>query len=133
MKKINLILTVLLVFCTLGIFTSCEDDSPKYQEKYVLYIGFEDLDENITYNKIDEICRKYTTGYTLQEGAGGWTDDSGNFITEKTLIYSFNFAEKSDIIAIANEVKSLAEVSGVLFEIQYTNAVHSSSSDFPKN
>ncbi len=133
MKKIIVLLVSVLLISGLGMLTACTNDSA--EEKYVLYVGFPektDEEKDAIINKINEICKNHIQGFTLCEGTGGWTDDSGKFIEEDTLIYSFNFTDRKKVAAIANEVLDTVSESAVLFETQYTSAVHSSSENFPK-
>jgi hypothetical protein len=93
--------------------------------KYILYIGTNDKD---TYTpllsleeakeKIGAICRRHVSGYTVQEAAGGWTDETGAFTSEQTLIYSFSDAREADIIAIMDEVLAELNQNSILVEHQ---------------
>lgn len=79
--------------------------------EYVLYIGLNDKD---TYDqiistqeaiqKINTICTKYVTGYTIVETQGGWVDEKNMLTQENTLVYYFRGACESDICAIMDEV-----------------------------
>ncbi len=135
-KRINFVLVAVIVLFILMSLVSCEssDGSEPMQTKYVLYIGIpETADGDLDFVKevINGICLKYIDGYTVIEGEGGWTDN-GKLVKEETLIYSFCFTERSKVEDIANEVLKTVEGSNVLFEIQHSYAVHSSSDEFPK-
>ncbi len=114
-------------------FASCTPHP--YEEKYVLYIGYSDkTDAELAAFKdqIDGIVLSHVSGYSFWIAEGGWTDGDGKFTDETAFVYSFNFADKSDIIALANEIIEKLPETSILFETQYTSAVHSSSEGFPK-
>lgn len=95
------------------------------QGKYVLYIGTNDKDtytQQISLNEaeqiVNEICRKYVDGYTVQQAKGGWIDGSGASTDEQTLVYSFDAVAEEDIIAIMDEVLVKLNQASILVERQ---------------
>jgi hypothetical protein len=91
--------------------------------RYTLYIGTNDKD---TYTQIipvetamhtvNEICSKYTGGYTVYGAKGAWFDDAGVQTEENTLVYTLIDVEESDVAAIVDEVLAALNQSSVLLE-----------------
>lgn len=126
---INLIATS---FMLINFYTSHSDRSDTQGKitfdsvengQYVLYIGTNDKD---TYEQvipteqsreiINNICAKYVEGYTSSEAQGGWVDEKGVLTQESTLIYTFTYADESDIIAIMDDVLIALNQNSILVE-----------------
>ncbi len=117
-NSLNIILFVvcisILLFGMTGIYVSRDvpqkADGMEEAKEYVLYIGLNDKD---SYNqvlstqeakqKINAICTKYVTGYTIVEAQGGWVDEKNILTQENSLVYYFRGASEADIYAIMEE------------------------------
>ena len=95
------------------------------QVKYIMYVGTNDKD---TYEPVypyeearelaNNICAKYTGGYTQIDGMGGWLDDSGVLTQERTLIYIFFDADEEGLKNIMDELIAELHQSSILIEKQ---------------
>lgn len=93
------------------------------QEKYTLYIGTNDKD---TYSQIipteeaqdivDDICSKYTDGYTRLDAVGGWEDESGSITHENTFIYEFYDVSEEQLEHIMDDVLVSLNQNSILVE-----------------
>jgi hypothetical protein len=91
--------------------------------QYILYIGTNDRD---TYEQIiqtDEaveivngICAKHVEGYTMSHAKGGWVDEKGVLTQENTLVYTFAYADESDVAAIMDEILTALNQNSILVE-----------------
>ncbi len=107
--------------------TCSQTEQSATEEKYVLYIGLNDKD---TYTQeistkeateiVNDICLKYTQGYTVSEANGGWTDETGIVTRENTLVYTFYGVSEEQINSIADEVIEKLNQNSVLVETQKT-------------
>ena len=99
-------------------------------EKYILYIGTNDKE---TYTQlipteearemVDEICAKYTGGYTESDARGGWTDETGTLTRENTLVYEFYQIEEETLVQIMDEILAALNQNSILAEkraVSYT-------------
>lgn len=99
-------------------------------EKYILYIGTNDKE---TYTQlipteearemVDEICAKYTGGYTESDARGGWTDETGTLTRENTLVYEFYQIEEETLVQIMDEILAALNQNSILVEkraVSYT-------------
>mgnify|MGYP000853071464 CR=1 FL=1 len=93
------------------------------KDMYVLYIGTNDP---VTYlprmspqearNIVDDICRRYVDGYTVQFAQGAWEDEQGNWTSEETLVYYISGAEEEAIIAIMDDALKALGQKSILME-----------------
>lgn len=107
------------------ICTKSDENTVYY--KYVLYVGLNDKD---TYSQkisteeateiVNNICLKYTDGYTVSEAKGGWTDETGVVTRENTLVYSFYDISEVQITSIMDEILVELNQNSVLLETQNT-------------
>ncbi len=127
-KQFQLVLCVLLtlnllvtagVVVYLGRVAASETEA----QRYTLYIGTNDKD---TYTQlipldeakalVNEICSRYTGGYTVLEAQGGWVDDAGILTEEDTLIYCFDQITKEQLTPIMDEVLQALNQNSILVE-----------------
>ncbi len=93
------------------------------KDKYILYIGTNDP---VTYlprmspqearNIVDDICRRYVDGYTVQFAQGAWEDEQGNWTSEETLVYYISGAEEEAIIAVMDDALKALGQKSILME-----------------
>ncbi len=116
---INLVLTgILLAF---QIKTNVEKSSQ--MTKYTLYIGTNDKDtyrQEIEYDicvtKVRDICVKYTSGCTLFEATGYWTDEKNNITEEKTIGCILEDVVLDTVYKICDDVLIALNQNSILIE-----------------
>jgi len=123
---INLIAVLFLMLYIFIPRNEMPDDGSLYTNpsvQYILYIGTNDMDTYEQIIPVDEavdivnaIITKYAGGYTMQHARGGWVDETGTLTQENTIIYTIDYAEESDIIAIMDEVLSALNQNAILME-----------------
>ena len=96
-----------------------------YGAKYIMYVGTNDKDTYEPVMALDEakelannICAKYTSGYTQLDAKGGWLDDNGVLTQENTLVYIFFDATEQQLQNIMDELISELNQSSILIEKQ---------------
>jgi len=94
-------------------------------DKYIMYVGTNDKDTFgpvYPFDKAKElannICARYTDGYTQIDAKGGWIDDNGMLTQEDTLIYIFYDATEEQLQNIMDELIALLHQSSILIEKQ---------------
>ncbi len=122
-KKIIISLLVFNLLISFGIIGYLCFKNNKVENKYTLYIGLNDKDtyvQEITkeeaYDIVNNICLKYTKGYTLSEAQGGWTDETDTLTQENTLVYTFYGISKDTLMNIMDEVLLNLNQSSILVE-----------------
>ncbi|MEG2842422.1 MAG: hypothetical protein RR900_02945 [Ruthenibacterium sp.] len=65
---------------------------------------------------VNEICAKHVGGYITLLSTGEWTDETGAFMHENALVYSFYDVEKEQIIAIMDEALDKLNQNTILME-----------------
>ncbi len=92
---------------------------------YTLYIGLNDKD---TYTQlidtkdakqiINNICLKYTSGYSVTQLEGGWIDEKDNLTEENTLCYMLTDIDESDVNKIMDEVLEKLNQNSILVQVE---------------
>jgi len=93
--------------------------------KYVLFIGTNDKDTydqiiptDEAINIVNEICSRYTGGWTSSMARGGWLDETNTLTQETTLVYHFIYTDEDAIISIMDEVLTALNQNSILIERQ---------------
>lgn len=116
---INLVLTgILLSFQIKG-----NVEKSSRMTKYTLYIGTNDKDtykQEIKYEvcveKVRDICVKYTSGCTLFEATGYWTDEKSNITEEKTIGCILEDIALDTVYKICDDVLVALNQNSILIE-----------------
>ncbi len=120
---INLVLTgILLAFQIKG-----NVEKSSQMTKYTLYIGTNDkdtykqeIDYDVCVTKVRDICVKYTSGCTLFEATGYWTDEKDNITEEKTIGCILEDIVLDTVYKICDEVLVALNQNSILIE---TNSI----------
>lgn len=93
------------------------------ENKYVLYIGTNDAKTYLPHMPLEEargivndICKKYVDGFSVQALQGAWEDEQGVWTSEETLVYFISGAEEEAIIAIMDEALVALHQNSILVE-----------------
>lgn len=100
-----------------------EGQDAEKSTQYVMYVGTNDKDtyqpehtQEEARDIVDSVCLKYFEGYTLQEAAGAWTDETGQITHEYTLVCYFDGADKETVYQAADEIVRALNQNTVLIE-----------------
>lgn len=94
------------------------------ERTYRLTVGLNDKDtckqeiptEEAINIVIDTIIR-YVSGYTIHIGNGGYImNDTGKLTQEQSIIIDMMYADKSDVIAFADELKASLNQESILYQ-----------------
>ena len=93
------------------------------ENKYLLYIGTNDRETYLprmplaeARGIVNDICKKYVDGFSVQALQGAWEDEQGVWTSEDTLVYSISGADEGAIIAIMDEALQALNQSSILVE-----------------
>lgn len=96
---------------------------PGEENKYILYIGTNDSETYLPRMPLEEargivndICKKYVDGFSVQALQGAWEDGQGVWTSEDTLVYYISGAEEEAIIAIMDEALKALHQNSILVE-----------------
>jgi len=102
---------------------SLAESEEESQIMYLLFIGLNDKD---TYQQIiptkkakqiiEEICGRYTDGYTCMEAYGSWVDEKGRRTIENTMICQFADIRKEQLQKIMDELLTALNQNSILVE-----------------
>ncbi len=128
-KIINIIVLVVLVLnlgitgYLLGSNIKSKVNESSLTTKYTLYIGTNDKDtykkEHETeyyYATVNEICKKYTSGWTLFDAKGYWVDDNNIPTSEDTIGCILEDISKENVYKIADDIIVALNQNSVLIE-----------------
>lgn len=94
-------------------------------EKYILYIGTNDkeaytqlIPTDEAREIVNEICARYTDGYTGSDARGGWVDENGMLTQENTLVYEFYQIEEETLVRIMDDILAELNQNSILVERQ---------------
>ena len=97
--------------------------------KYILTIGLNDKDtytqkyDTITaYKMIEQILAPRTNGYTMYETHGGYQHTDGTFISEKSIRVELMFISETQVLIIANEIKTALNQESIAYETITSNS-----------
>ena len=92
-------------------------------KKFILTIGLNDKDtytqkfDTITaYKMIEDTLKSYTNGYTIYETKGGYKHDNGTYITETSIRVELMFIEKTQVLIIAKQLKTILNQESIGYE-----------------
>ena len=128
-KIINIIVLVIIALnlCVtgylLGSNISSKVNESKLTTKYTLYIGTNDKDtykkeyeDSYYYTKVNEICAKYSSGWTLFDAKGYWVDDKNVPTNEMTIGCILEDISKENVYKIADDIIVSLNQNSVLIE-----------------
>jgi hypothetical protein len=97
--------------------------------KHILTIGLNDKDtytqkyDTITaYKMIESVLKPRTNGYTMYETNGGYQHTDGTFISEKSIRVELMFIAKTQVLIIANEIKTQLNQESIAYETITSNS-----------
>ncbi len=119
-------------------YTPKNNDSDKFlgediekTTKYTLYIGTNDKD---TYSQlipldkakdiVNNICIKYTGGYTQYDVKGAWADEKNNITNEDTLVYELYDISEEQLKNIMDETLEKLNQNSILMEINDSEHIY---------
>lgn len=93
--------------------------------KYVLYIGTNDKDTNKAQKSFEEcleivkdVCNEQVSGYTVFEATGLWHSQTGEEVSERTIVCSFDDITEEKVYLIADKLLYMLNQSSIMIEEQ---------------
>ncbi len=120
-------ITFVLSLVSLIITVNNKNNTKTEETKYTLYVGTNDKDTykpvyefDVCKEKVTTICVKYTSGCTVSEATGYWTDDDNNITLERTVVVILEDITLETVHKICDDIIKELNQNSILVE---TNSI----------